>query len=114
VLEGRYVYEVDGQRMEVGEGDMVSVPGGAAHAFVNITDKPAQQRVLMLPAMDALNVLGGRGEWSSLGLRFRLADCYSAVIMPPTGMLVGCCLVRFEVFGQNQQALFAGLYTPIS
>lgn len=53
VLEGRYLYEVDGRRMEAGTGDVVSVPGGAAHAFINITDKPARQLVMMLPGMDA-------------------------------------------------------------
>lgn len=53
VMEGRYLYEVNGQRLEAGEGDVVSVPGGAAHTFVNITDKPARQLVLMLPGMDA-------------------------------------------------------------
>jgi quercetin dioxygenase-like cupin family protein len=53
VLEGRYLFQVDDRRFEAGEGDLVSVPGGAAHAFVNITDRPAQQLVLMLPGMDA-------------------------------------------------------------
>jgi quercetin dioxygenase-like cupin family protein len=53
VLEGRYLFQVDDKRFEAGEGDVVSVPGGAVHAFVNITDQPAKQLVLMLPGMDA-------------------------------------------------------------
>ena len=53
VLEGRYLYEVDGRRFEVGEGELVSVPGGAAHAFRNVTEKPARQLVMLLPGMDA-------------------------------------------------------------
>lgn len=53
VLEGRYLFEVNGRRFEAGTGDVVSVPGGDAHTFINITDKPARQLVMMLPAMDA-------------------------------------------------------------
>ena len=53
VLEGRYLFEVDGQRFEASAGDVINVPGGAAHGFVNITDQPARQLVIMLPGMDA-------------------------------------------------------------
>jgi quercetin dioxygenase-like cupin family protein len=53
VLSGRYLYEIDGERIEVGKGEVISVPGGTPHAFVNITDKPANQFILILPAMDA-------------------------------------------------------------
>ncbi len=53
VLAGRYLYEVDGSRFLAGEGDVVSVPGGAAHTFVNISDTPSRQLVLMLPGLDA-------------------------------------------------------------
>ena len=53
VLEGRYLYEVNGQRFEAGEGEIVSVPGGDAHGFVNISDQPSRQLVIMLPGMDA-------------------------------------------------------------
>jgi quercetin dioxygenase-like cupin family protein len=34
VLEGRYLFEVDGRRFEAGVGELVSVPGGAAHTFL--------------------------------------------------------------------------------
>ena len=53
VLEGRYLYEVNGTRFEAAQGDLVSVPGGAAHTFLNIMDAPARQLVMMLPGMDA-------------------------------------------------------------
>ncbi len=53
VLEGRYLYEVNGKRFEAGEGEVVSVPGGDAHTFVNISDRPSRQLVIMLPGMDA-------------------------------------------------------------
>ena len=36
VLEGHYLYEVDGRRFRVSAGDVVSVPGGTAHTFRNI------------------------------------------------------------------------------
>ena len=53
VLEGRYLFQVDNRSFESGAGDVVSVPGGAVHAFVNISDKPARQLVLVLPGLDA-------------------------------------------------------------
>ncbi|NOG74122.1 cupin domain-containing protein [Roseicella sp. DB1501] len=53
VLEGRYLYEVDGRRFSAEVGDVVSVPGGAEHAFVNVTDRPARQLVMILPGLDA-------------------------------------------------------------
>lgn len=53
VLEGRYLYEVDGRRFYAEEGDVVSIPGGTEHGFVNVTDKPARQYILITPALDA-------------------------------------------------------------
>ncbi len=61
VLEGRYLFEVNGRRLEAGTGDVISVPGGAAHAFVNITDEPARQLVMILPGMDAQAFFVGLG-----------------------------------------------------
>jgi uncharacterized cupin superfamily protein len=54
VLSGRYLFEVDGQRFIAETGDVVTAPGGAAHAFVNITDQPARQLVMIVPALDAV------------------------------------------------------------
>ena len=62
VLEGRYLYEVDGRRFNLAAGDLVSVPSGAAHAFTNVSDLPSRQLVLMLPAMDAV---GFFSDWGS-------------------------------------------------
>lgn len=53
VLEGRYLFEVDGVRQYADAGDVVTVPGGAAHGFVNVTDAPARQFILILPGLDA-------------------------------------------------------------
>jgi len=54
VIKGRYLYEVDGRRFYAEEGDVVSIPGWAAHGFVNVTDKPARQYILIAPALDTL------------------------------------------------------------
>jgi len=32
---------------------VVSIPGGAEHGFVNVSDKPARQYILITPALDA-------------------------------------------------------------
>jgi quercetin dioxygenase-like cupin family protein len=54
VIEGRYLYQVDGCRFFAEAGDVVSIPGGAAHGFVNVTDTPARQYILLAPALDAV------------------------------------------------------------
>ncbi|MCF3935364.1 cupin domain-containing protein [Acuticoccus sp. M5D2P5] len=53
VIEGRYLYEVDGRRFIAEVGDVVSIPGGTPHAFRNVTDAPARQYILIAPALDA-------------------------------------------------------------
>ncbi|WP_233236375.1 cupin domain-containing protein [Bordetella sp. LUAb4] len=62
VLEGRYLFEVDGSRFTANVGDVVTVPGGEAHAFVNITDRPARQFIQILPALDASAFFLGLGD----------------------------------------------------
>jgi len=53
VIEGCYLYEVDGRRFFAEAGDVVSIPSGAAHGFVNVTEAPARQYILITPALDA-------------------------------------------------------------
>ncbi len=53
VIEGRYLYQVEERRFFAEAGDVVSIPGGAAHGFVNVTDAPARQYILIAPALDA-------------------------------------------------------------
>jgi quercetin dioxygenase-like cupin family protein len=62
VLEGRYLFEVDGRRFVAAIGDVVTAPGGSVHAFVNITDKPARQFIQILPGLDAVAFFLGLGE----------------------------------------------------
>ncbi len=62
VLEGRYLFEVDGRRFHAETGDVLTVPGGAAHAFRNVTDRPARQFIQILPGLDAVAFFTGLGE----------------------------------------------------
>lgn len=94
VLEGRYLYEMDGRRFYAETGDLVSIPGGAEHGFVNVTDKPARQYIVITPALDAvafftrlagvmkdgvpdravLNAFGRKWQVDFLGPPLRLTD----------------------------------------
>nr|WP_294508702.1 cupin domain-containing protein [uncultured Rhodopila sp.] len=62
VLEGRYLFEVNGSRFVANQGDVVTAPGGVAHTFVNITGKPARQFIQILPGLDATAFFQGLGE----------------------------------------------------
>jgi mannose-6-phosphate isomerase-like protein (cupin superfamily) len=62
VPEGRYLFEVDGKRFETGTGEIISVPGGVAHTFRNITKAPARQLAIILPGMDAQAFFIGLGR----------------------------------------------------
>lgn len=62
VLEGHYLFEVDGHRFESFEGDVVTVPGGAVHAFVNVGNSPARQFIQILPALDAAEFFSGLAQ----------------------------------------------------
>lgn len=53
VLEGRVVFELDGQELAGGAGDFLLVPRGAAHTFGNGGEGTARLLVLHAPAMDA-------------------------------------------------------------
>ncbi|WP_108658832.1 cupin domain-containing protein [Acuticoccus kandeliae] len=62
VLEGRYLYQRGEERFIAEEGDVVTVPGGTPHAFRNITDRPARQFILIMPAFDAVGFFTGLGD----------------------------------------------------
>ena len=62
VLEGTYRFVVDGAQFEAATGAVVTAPGGSAHAFVNITDRPARQYILIVPGLDAVAFFSGLGE----------------------------------------------------
>ncbi len=62
VLSGRYLYQVEGRRFFAEEGDVVSVPGGMAHTFVNVGDEPARQFIIITPGLDATAFFTGLGD----------------------------------------------------
>lgn len=79
VIEGRYLYAVDGRRFHAEAGDVVCVPGGAAHGFVNVTAAPARQFVLMTPALDAASFFTGLAAVMQDGIPDRAAlDAFGA------------------------------------
>lgn len=45
--------QMDERRFTLEEGDVITVPGGAAHAFVNVGKYHATQLVLITPGMEA-------------------------------------------------------------
>lgn len=53
VLEGRYLFEVQGERFEARAGATITVPGGLAHGFVNLDARPSRQLVTVVPGLDA-------------------------------------------------------------
>jgi quercetin dioxygenase-like cupin family protein len=62
VLEGCDLFHVDDKHITAGIGDVVVAPGGAAHTFINITDRPARQFIKILPGLDAMAFFLGLGE----------------------------------------------------
>jgi hypothetical protein len=61
VLEGRYLFEVQ-------PGDLVTVPGGTAHGFLNIGDQPARQLVMIVPGFDAKEFFTTLGDLMAHGV----------------------------------------------
>lgn len=68
VLAGRYLYEVDGRRSVANQGDLVCVPGGCAHTFVNIADEPGRQLVAILLSFDAVGFFTALGREMANGV----------------------------------------------
>lgn len=68
ILDGRYLFEVDGKRMVASAGELVCVPGGSAHAFVNITDQPASMLVMALPDFHSAEFFAGLAEVMQHGI----------------------------------------------
>ena len=53
MLEGRYFLRSTDAVSYAEVGDVVSIPGGAEHGFVIVTDKPVRQDIVITPALDA-------------------------------------------------------------
>lgn len=50
VLEGEYLFEVDGKQFHAGPGTFAFLPRGTAHTFQNVTDTPAKLLIITQPA----------------------------------------------------------------
>jgi len=50
-LRGTLVWTVDGERVEVGEGEILSIPRGVVHRFENEGDVDATQLAIVTPAV---------------------------------------------------------------
>ncbi|BAN27478.1 putative uncharacterized protein (plasmid) [Caballeronia insecticola] len=53
ILQGRYLFEVDGQRIVANVGDTVVARVGSTHRFTSIDTKPSRMLVLITPGLDA-------------------------------------------------------------
>ncbi len=49
IMEGEYLFEVDGHQMHAGLGDVVFAPRGSRHAFQNIGSTPACSIITVVP-----------------------------------------------------------------
>ncbi|HEY0144696.1 MAG TPA: cupin domain-containing protein [Methylovirgula sp.] len=78
VLEGRYLFEVDGRRFHAEAGDVVSVPGRAIHTFVNVADTSSRQLVLFLPGLDAAAFFGELAIATKGGVNKAALDAFGA------------------------------------
>ncbi|MEP7454102.1 cupin domain-containing protein [Phyllobacterium sp. SB3] len=54
MVEGTYFFDVDGDQFYAEEGDVITVPGVSAHAFVNVSTGPARRHIMISPGMDAI------------------------------------------------------------
>jgi quercetin dioxygenase-like cupin family protein len=52
VIEGAFRYRVGDRDFTATAGDIAFAPGGVPHAFVNLSDRPARQLTLAVPALD--------------------------------------------------------------
>jgi len=50
VLEGDFVFEVDGERIAAGPGSTVFAPRGTAHTFQNVGARPGRMLLIVQPA----------------------------------------------------------------
>lgn len=69
ILEGRYLFLVGGDELEVGPGEFVFVPRGTTHAVVNVGASPGRMLVVVTPGvvhqeyMDDIGDPASRPPW---------------------------------------------------
>ena len=62
MLESRHKFEVDGQRFRADTGGVETDPGGSAHTFVKIADKPGRRLIQIVPSLNAVALFSGLGQ----------------------------------------------------
>ena len=68
VLQGRYLFEVDGVQTIVSEGETIVAKQGTTHRFVNVDDQPSRLLVLITPGWDAASFFGELRDVMANGL----------------------------------------------
>jgi mannose-6-phosphate isomerase-like protein (cupin superfamily) len=49
ILEGNYLFDVDGKEIHAGQGDTVYAPRGSVHTFMNTGSAPARSLITVVP-----------------------------------------------------------------
>jgi quercetin dioxygenase-like cupin family protein len=49
ILEGQYLFEVDGRQMRAGPGDTVFAPRGSRHTYQNVGSAPGRTVITVVP-----------------------------------------------------------------
>ncbi len=85
-LEGRYRFEVGGQQLELGPGDVIYAPRGVAHAFIQVTEV-ARMMLVYQPAGLIEDFFRATAQWTSPPTREEVARIFAAhgmtVVGPP-------------------------------
>jgi mannose-6-phosphate isomerase-like protein (cupin superfamily) len=74
VIAGRVVFEVDGERRQIGPGESITIPAGTVHRFWNEGDEDAHSIQSFRPALDiadlfeTLFALANAGELDAKGM----------------------------------------------
>jgi len=81
VLEGRFEFEVAGERRSLGQGEMLVIPRGAAHGFTCTSPEPGRMLTISTPAgvfeafvadISAANIGGSEAEARAVFARHSL------------------------------------------
>ncbi|CAL8480082.1 cupin domain-containing protein [Caballeronia novacaledonica] len=62
VVQGRYLFDVDGKQTIVSAGETIVAKQGTTHRFINIDDQPSRMLVLVTPGWDATRFFSELGD----------------------------------------------------
>ena len=88
VIEGEFLFEVDGKQFQGGPGCLVHAPRGLAHAFQNISTAPARMLTIVQPAgLDVffaeLDAAVGGGQEPDLSVVVPIFEKYGMEVVGP-------------------------------